>query len=146
MGLTRKTLQQPWHQQGTGHDPQARATVIDTQQQTAMARVTRAQPCGQQSTGHEHQGTGNTSQQALHQQGIRIGKESAQGHEHGGHQSPAPQQLARTPAAQQARGEQRTDEVAQRVRRVHGAGQGVGPAQVGAHRGQQQPIGKTGNT
>ena len=91
---------------------------------------------------HKHQRTGHTCQQALRQQQRSVRKKTRQSHEHAGQHRTQHQHLGRAKALQQARRHQRPEKIPQGIDRVHGPCQGVGPAQVRAHRWQQKPIGK----
>src|SRR3990167_3292621 len=138
-------IQQPRHQQCRQHNAQPRAPVINPQQQAAVLRMPRTKAGRQQAASDKHQRTGHAGQQALQQQRLRIGKEAAEAHERAGQHSAPPQQGRRPDTAHEHGCRQRTQEVAQGVGRVHGAGQRVGPPQVGAHGRQKQAVGKAGD-
>lgn len=134
------------HEQRRQQDAETSAAVVDAEQQPTARRPRLTKPRCKQPARHEHPCAGHPGQQALKQQGRRVGHETAARHEHARQHSPDHQQPRRAEAPHQHRRDQRTDQVADRIRRVHAAGQRIAPAKVRAHGRQQQCVCEAGDT
>ena len=141
------------NEQGRGDDAQARAAVVDAEQQ-AGTRVTAARRCrgdrrrhqarGEQAARDEGGGAADPGHEAQGVKRRRANDDAVQDKDETGQDSPADEQRARARALEQARHEQGADQVAGGVDGVHGAGGQIAPAEVGAHRRQEQGVGKAG--
>lgn len=142
MRFARGSVQHRRYQQRRQGDAEARAAVVQAQQKTCARRLQRPEPRRQQAARDEHPGARQPGQKALQQQRRGRGEEAAGRHEQAGPHRTPDQQTQRPEAPHQGRRHQCAQQIAGRIRGVHRAGQRVAPAQIRAHRRQQQAIRK----